>query len=92
MVRVNLTQEIIKEVDKFNYDNQNHTRKNGDFNNQKRMAHSYDKHAEKCFGMKEDRNKENLKTFEGKVRDFLESPNTLKSNQTPAYIYKENYR
>ena len=44
--------------------------------------------------MKENRNKENLKKFEGNARDFIESPQTEKINgsyryETPAYFYKE---
>jgi hypothetical protein len=81
-------------IDKFDYDNPNHTRENVDFSSQKRMNHGYDRHAEKCFGMKENRNKENLKKFEGNARDFIESPQTEKINgsyryETPAYFYKE---
>lgn len=81
-------------LDKFDYDNPNHTRENTDFSSQKRMNHAYDRHAEKCFGMKENRNKENLKEFEGKARSFIESPETEKINgsyryETPAYFYKE---
>jgi len=38
------------------------------------MNQAYDRHAEKCFGMKENRNKENLKEFEGKALSFIESP------------------
>ena len=58
------------------------------------MNHQYDRHAEKCFGMKENRNKENLKEFGGKARSFIESPETEKINgsyryETPAYFYKE---
>jgi hypothetical protein len=42
--------------------------------------------------MKENRKKENLKKFEGKIRDFRESPETEKINesyryQTSAYFY-----
>jgi hypothetical protein len=48
-------------IDKFDYDNPTHTRENVDFSSQKRMNHAYDRHAEKCFGMKENRNKESLK-------------------------------
>ena len=81
-------------IDKFDYDNPNYTRENTDFSSQKRMNHAYDRHAEKCFGMKENRNKENLKKFEVKARSFIESPETEKINgsyryQTPAYFYKE---
>jgi hypothetical protein len=81
-------------LDKFDYDNPNHTRENTDFSSQKRMNHAYDRHAKKCFNMKENRNKENLKEFEGKARSFIESPETEKINgsyryETPAYFYKE---
>ena len=65
-------------IDKFDYNNPNHTRENTDFSSQKRMNHAYDRHAEKCFGMKENRNKENLKKFEKKARSFIESPETEK--------------
>lgn len=65
-----------------------------DFSSQKRMNHAYERHAEKCFGMKENRNKENLQKFEVKARKFIESPGTEKKNgsyryETPAYFYKE---
>ncbi len=81
-------------IDKFDYDNPNHTRENTDFSSQKRMNHAYDRHAEKCFDMKENRNKENLKKFKEKARSFIESPETEKINgsyryETPAYFYKE---
>jgi len=36
------------------------------------MNHAFDKHPEKCFGMKEPRNKENLKKFVKNVQDFIE--------------------
>jgi len=81
-------------IDKFDYDNPNHTRENTDFSSQKCMNHAYDRHAKKCFGMKENRNKESLKKFKGKARSFIESPETEKINgsyryETPAYFYKE---
>ena len=81
-------------LDKFDYDNPNHTRENTYFSSQKRMNHAYDRHAEKCFGIKENRNKENLKEFEGKACSFIESPETEEINgsyryETPAYFYKE---
>nr|ULD16283.1 hypothetical protein [Cylindrotheca closterium] len=58
------------------------------------MNHAYDRHAAKCFDLKENRNKRNLKNFEEKTRSFIESPETEKINgsyryETPAYIYKE---
>ena len=45
--------------------------------------------------IQENRNKANLKKFEGKTRKFIESPKTRKINgsyryETPAYFYKEN--
>ena len=81
-------------IDKFDYDNPNHTRENTDFSNKRRMNHSYDGHAEKCFGIKENRNKENLQKFEKNVRDYIESPKTERINgsyryETPAYHYKK---
>ena len=83
-------------TDKFDYDNSNHTRENTDFSSQKRMNHAYNRHAEKCFGMKENRNKETLKKFEEKARSFIKSPETERINgsyryETPAYFYKEKY-
>ena len=61
---------------------------------QKRMNHEYDRHAEKCFGMKENRNKETLETFKGNARRLIESPKTERINgsyryETPAYFYKD---
>ena len=81
-------------IDKFDYDNPNHTRENTDFSNKRRMSHSYDGHAEKCFGIQENRNKENLQKFEKNVRDYIESPETERINgsyryETPAYHYKK---
>lgn len=77
----------------FDYDNVDHTRQNVDFNNQKRMSHSYDVHAKKCFGIQENRNQQSLQKFEKAVRDFIESPQTEKINgsyryEIPAYHYK----
>ena len=81
-------------INKFDYDNENHTRENTDFSNKRRMSHSYDGHAEKCFGIKENRNKENLQKFEKNIRDYIESPETKRINgsyryETPAYHYKK---
>lgn len=58
------------------------------------MNHEYDRHAEKCFGMKENRNKETLETFKGNARRLIESPKTERINgsyryETPAYFYKD---
>lgn len=82
-------------IDKFDYDNSNHTRENTDFSNKRRMSHSYDGHAEKCFGIQENRNKENLQKFEKDIQDYIESPETERINgsyryETPAYHYKKS--
>ena len=81
-------------IDKFDYDNPNHTRQTTDFSNKRKMNHSYDGHAEKCFGIEGNRNNENLKKFEKNVRDYIESPETERINgsyryETPAYHYKK---
>ena len=81
-------------TDKFDYDNPNYTRENTGFSNQKRMNHSYDGHAEKCFGIQSNRNKENLQRFEKNIREYIESPETERINgsyryETPAYHYKK---
>ena len=81
-------------INKFDYDNENHTRENTDFSNKRRMSHSYDRHAEKCFGIQENRNKENLQKFEKNIRDYIESPETERINgsyryETPVYHYKK---
>ena len=58
------------------------------------MSHLYDGHAEQCFGIQENRNKENLQKFEKSIRDYIESPETERINgsyryETPAYLYKK---
>jgi len=78
----------------FDYDNENHTRENVAFSNQRRMNHSYDGHAEKCFGMQENRNKQSLQNLKKKIRDYVESAETERiygsyRYETPAYHYKK---
>ena len=78
----------------FDYDNENYTRENVVFSSQRRMNHSYDGHAEKCFGMQENRNKQSLQKFEKNIRDYVESAETERINgsyryETPAYHYKK---
>lgn len=58
------------------------------------MNHSYEGHAKKCFGMKQNRNKESLKEFERKTCNYIESPETerIKGSyryETAAYHYKK---
>ena len=81
-------------INKFNYTNPNHTRSNIDFTSQKRMNHAYDRHAEKCFGMKENKNKQTLYKFICKAREFVESSETEKINgsyryEIPAYLFQQ---
>ena len=78
----------------FDYDNENHTRENVNFSNQRRMSHSYDGHAKNCFDIQENRNKQSLQKFEKKARDYIESPETERINgsyryETPTYHYKK---
>ena len=80
--------------EKFDYDNPNHTRKNVDFSNERRMNHSYDGHAEKCFGMTENRNKASRQRFQDKIENYIQSPDTIKIDgsyryETPTYHYKK---
>ena len=67
-------------LDKFDYNNPNHTRENVNYSCQKHLSHAYDGHAKKCFNMQENRNKETLKTFKGNVQDVIGSTNTVKYN------------
>jgi hypothetical protein len=78
----------------FDYDNSNHTRKNVYFSNERRMNHSYDGHAEKCFDMTENRNKPNQQRFQDKIENYIQSPETERIDgsyryETPAYHYKK---
>ena len=78
----------------FDYDNSNHNRKNVDFSNERRMNYSYDGHAEKCFGMTENRNKPNRQRFQDKIEKYIQSPETERIDgsyryETPAYHYKK---
>ena len=77
-------------VDKLDYNNSKQSSQNVDFSNQNRMNHSYDGHAEQCFGMPENLNKTSLQRFQGKIENFIQSPYTIKINgsyryETPAY-------
>jgi len=78
----------------FDFDNPNYTRKNVDFSNERRMNHSYDGHAEKCFGMTENRNKPNRQRFQDKIENYIQSPETERIDgsyryEIPAYHYKK---
>nr|UQS76332.1 hypothetical protein [Haslea ostrearia] len=43
------------------------------FNQPNRLNKSYDKHAEECFGIVENRNKENLEIFKGDITNSAHS-------------------
>ena len=45
------------------------------------MNHACDRHLEKCFGMKENRNKQTLDKFICKTREFVESSENIKLKQ-----------
>ena len=53
------------------------------FNQPNRLNKSYDKHAEKCFGMKGNRNKENLESFKGDIKNLAQQADE---------VYKGSYR
>lgn len=53
------------------------------FNQPNRLNKSYDKHAEDCFGIVENRNKENLESFKGDIKNLAQSADE---------VYKGSYR
>jgi hypothetical protein len=58
------------------------------------MSHSYDDHAEKCFGMTENRKKQNLQRFQDKVENYIQSTETERiddsyRSETPRYYSKK---
>lgn len=80
--------------DSFDYDNPNHTRDNIKFPD-RRVDHSYDRHAEKCYGMKANRNKLNKQGFVKKNVEHIQCPKTEKINgsyryEDPAYHYVQD--
>ena len=75
----------------YNYKNPSSVAKKIGFNQPKRLNKSYDKHAEKCFGMQENRNNQSLGTFKNNVRDLATSADSVIKGSyryaDPAYIY-----
>jgi len=61
------------------------------FNQPNRLNKSYDKHAEDCFGIVENRNKENLGIFKGDITNLAQSADEVYKGsyryQDPAYIF-----
>lgn len=61
------------------------------FNQPNRLNKSYDKHAEDCFGIVENRNKENLDIFKGDIKDLAQSADEVYKGsyryEDPAYIF-----
>lgn len=66
-------------------------RENIDFNKTGRLSKSYDKHAEDCFSMKGNRNKENIELFKVNVQDLAKSSDQVYAGsyryQDPAFIF-----
>ena len=74
--------------------NKNFIRENTRFDDQKKMNHAYDKHAKKCFGFTQNRNKKALQGFIERTRSFIESPNIERikgyyRHEIPCCIYTE---
>ena len=65
--------------------------KNIGFNQPNRLNKSYDKHAEDCFGIVENRNKENLESFKGDIKHLAQSADEVFKGsyryEDPAYIF-----
>ena len=61
------------------------------FNQPNRLNKSYDKHAEDCFGIVENRNKENLEIFKGDITNLAQSADEVYKGsyryEDPAYIF-----
>ena len=61
------------------------------FNQPNRLNKSYDKHAEDCFGIVENRNKENLESFKGDIKNLAQSADEVYKGsyryEDPAYIF-----
>lgn len=61
------------------------------FNQPNRLNKSYDKHAEDCFGIVENRNKENLESFQGDIKNLAQSADEVYKGsyryEDPAYIF-----
>lgn len=61
------------------------------FNQPNRLNKSYDKHAEDCFGIVENRNKENLQIFKGEITNSAQSADEVYKGsyryEDPAYIF-----
>ena len=61
------------------------------FNQPKRLDKSYDKHAQNCFVLKGNRNKENLGIFKGEIQNLSQSADEVNIGsyryKHPAYIF-----
>ena len=55
------------------------------------MNKSYDKHVKDCFGIRENRNKENLERFKGDIKSLVQSADEVYTGsyryEDPAYIF-----
>jgi hypothetical protein len=63
------------------------------FNQPNRLNKFYDKHAENCFGIVENRHKENLERFKGNIKILAQSADEVYKGsyryEDPAYIKKK---
>ena len=61
------------------------------FNQPNRLNKSYDKHAEDCFGITENRNNQNLEIFKGDIKNLAKSADDVYKGsyryKDPAYIF-----
>ena len=61
------------------------------FNQPNRLNKSYDKHAKDCFGITENRNKQNLEIFKGDISNLAQSADDVYKGsyryKDPAYIF-----
>jgi len=77
--------------EKYEYKDTEVVAQNIGFNQPNRLNKSYDKHAENCFGIVENRNKENLGIFKGEITNLAQSADEVYKGsyryQDPAYIF-----
>ena len=75
----------------YEYDDPTTVAQNIAFNQPKRLDKSYDKHAQDCFGLKGNRNKENLEIFKGELQNLAQSADEVYMGsyryKNPAYIF-----
>ena len=77
--------------EEYEYKNPAVVAQNIGFNQPNRFNKSYDKHAKDCFGIVENRNKENLERFKGNIENLAQSADKVYKGsyryEDPAYIF-----